>query len=83
MLSGFAVIPDVLVTHKGETGFVAEVEGRRVFFGAAQVQPGTTVPDVGHRGPVTVRVEALHDVYEAFRRSTTPLTAHFPPRQSW
>jgi hypothetical protein len=74
MSHGPAVFPDVLVLHKGETGWVCQIEGRRVFLGRAQIEPGTTVPDEGQRGPVSVAANAVGDVYEAFRRSARPLS---------
>jgi hypothetical protein len=81
MLSGFAVFPDVLVVHEGATGWAFDIEGRRVFVSSAQIQPATTVPLAGQRGPVSIAIEALPDVYEAFRRSATAIPGFAAPRR--
>ena len=68
-----ALFADVLVVAADETGWACEIEGRRVFLSRTQIEPGTSVPDEGTRGPITVAVHAVPDVYEAFRRSASPL----------
>jgi hypothetical protein len=78
VLSGFAVFPDVLVIAKGATGWAVDIEGHRVSLARTQIAPGTTVPEEGQRGPLNVAVEALPDVYEAFRRSASKLTGFRP-----
>jgi hypothetical protein len=67
------VFPNVLVLSTGEAGWALEIAGRHVFLNRAQIEPGTTVPADGQRGPVTVAADAVADVYEAFRRAAPPL----------
>lgn len=54
---------DVLVVHEIDSGWLCEITARRVFVERRQIQPGTSVPTVGTRGPLTVRGLAVPDIH--------------------
>lgn len=63
------VFPDVLVLHHNDMGWLCQFEGRPVFVVRLQVEPGTTMPADGERGPVTIAAVAVGDVRAAIQRA--------------
>jgi hypothetical protein len=59
---------NVLVLQRTNVGWLCEIEHRPVFVGQLQVQPGTSVPRQGQRGPLTIRAESVADFRETLRR---------------
>jgi hypothetical protein len=60
--------PDVLVLHAADTGWLCEIETHRVFVGRLQIEPGTTVPTEGMRGPLTIAAFAVDGIREKIAR---------------
>jgi hypothetical protein len=69
MVSAPVVFPDVLVLHWTDVGWLCEIEDRPVFVASLHVEPGTTMPGEGHRGPVTIAAFAVEDIRAAIARS--------------
>ncbi len=61
--------PDVLVPHQTDLGWLCEIEDRHVFVGKVQIEPGTTTPGEGTRGPVTIAGYAVADIRAAIQRA--------------
>jgi hypothetical protein len=56
------VVDDVHVVRATDLGWTCEIGGRTVFIGRLQIVPGTTVPGVGERGPITLTTTAARDL---------------------
>jgi hypothetical protein len=69
MSLGPVVFPEVLVLHQTDMGWLCEIEERAVFVAQLQVEPGTTMPREGQRGPVTIAAFAVEDIRAAIRRA--------------
>ncbi len=67
--SGPYTSTDVLVLHATDVGWLCEIEDRRVFVGKLQIEPGTKVPSEGHRGPLTIRAQAINDIRDSMRHA--------------
>ncbi len=67
--AGSLTLVDVLVLHRTGTGWLCEIEGRRVFIGQLQVEPGELMPGEGQRGPIVIAAHAVADVRDAIRRA--------------
>lgn len=59
--------PDVLVLIRRDGGWVCEIDRTPVWVGELQVEPGTTVPTPGTRGPLTIAAFAVDAVKRQLR----------------
>lgn len=58
---------NVLVIRSTDVGWHCEIEGQRVFVARLYVQRGTTVPNDGQRGPLTIAAFAVDEIRHAIR----------------
>lgn len=62
------VFENVLVTRRSEYGWQCEgLDGRALFLSQFQIAPGTTMPDEGQRGRVTLTAKAAQDLNLRYR----------------
>jgi hypothetical protein len=67
MSSEPVTFPDVLVVHRTDMGWLCEIDDVNVFVAKLQVEPGTSMPGEGQRGPVTIAAFAADDIRDVIR----------------